>query len=73
MTDISEIERLRYLTNFQAGLVLNETSLAEEAIRHGEDQEYEDQDDPKAFHVSRGRPTALIIPFPKGRLNLGAP
>ncbi len=27
-------------------------------------EDYEDQDDPKAFHVSRGRPTAIILPFP---------
>ena len=63
MTDISEIERLRHITNLQKSLVLHEAQLAEEAIR--DDQEYEDQDDPKVFHISRGRPTALIIPFPK--------
>jgi hypothetical protein len=66
MTDISEIERLWYLTNCQAGIALNEVRLTQKAIGQVEDQEYEDQDDPKAFHVSRGRATALIIPFPKG-------
>ena len=50
MIDISEIERLRRLT--------------EEAIgRRGIVEDYEDQDDPHAFHVSRGRPTAIILPF----------
>jgi hypothetical protein len=24
---------------------------------------FEDQDDPGAFHISRGRPTASILPF----------
>lgn len=28
--------------------------------------EFEDQDDANAHHVSRGRPCAIIIPFPKG-------
>ena len=39
-----------------------------DAIKYGRTvaEEYEEQDDPNAFHVSRGRPTALIIPFPKG-------
>jgi hypothetical protein len=68
MTDISEAERLRHLTHVQTDLVLNEVRLAEEAIgRVVEDQGYEDQDDPNVHHVSRGRPTALIIPFPQKR------
>lgn len=64
MPDFSEAERLRHLTHVQTDLVLNEVRLAEEAIgRDLEDQDYEEQDDPNVHHVSRGRPTALIIPF----------
>jgi hypothetical protein len=66
MTDISEAERLRHLTHVQTDRVLNEVRLAAKAIGRGlEDQEYEEQDDPNVHHVSRGRPTALIIPFPR--------
>jgi len=67
MTDLSEIERLRRVTHLQTELVLSEARLAEEASRSVGDQEYEDQDDPNIFHVSRGRSTAIIIPFPRGR------
>jgi hypothetical protein len=64
MADISEVECLRQVTNLQTSLVLREARLAEEAIRRGRIvEEYEDQDDPNAFHVSRGRPTAVILPF----------
>jgi hypothetical protein len=61
MIGISEIERLRRLTNVQTDLVLQEVRLTEEAIA-----EY-DEDDPNAFHVSRGRPTAIILAFPGSR------
>jgi hypothetical protein len=68
MTDISEVEIFRRITNLQTDLVLREARLAEEAIGRTiaivEDDEY-DEDDANAFHVSRGRPTALIIPFPR--------
>jgi hypothetical protein len=72
MADIRDIECLRHVTNLQTGLVLREAQLAEEAIKRGRVvEEYEDQDDPKGFHVSRGRPTAVILPFPRGgRSNL---
>lgn len=63
MIDISEAERLRHLTHVQTGLVLNEVRLAEAAI--AQRQGYEEQDDPNVHHVSRGRPTAIIIPFPR--------
>jgi hypothetical protein len=68
MAEIIDIECLRQVTHLQTGLVLSEARLAEEAIGLGrviaiaED----DEDDPNAFHVSRGRPTALILLFPKG-------
>jgi hypothetical protein len=66
MTDISEVECLRRVTHLQTGLVLREARLAEAAIRSGRVvEDYEDQDDANAFHVSRGRPTAKILPFPK--------
>jgi hypothetical protein len=66
MADISEIERLRLITHSQTDLVLQEARLAEEAIGYGRAvvEEYEDQDDANVFHVSRGRPTAIILPFP---------
>ncbi len=68
MTDISEVECLRYVTHLQTGLVLREARLAEEAIRRGRIaaavEDYEDEDAPNAFGVSRGRPTAIILPFP---------
>lgn len=64
MTDISEAERLCHLTHIQTVLVLNEVRLAEAVI--AQRQEYEEQDDPNVRHVSRGRPTAIIIPFPRG-------
>jgi hypothetical protein len=65
MTYIPEAERLARLTHCQTELVLKEVRLAEEAIGRGlKDQEYEEQDDPNVHHASRGRPTALIIPFP---------
>jgi hypothetical protein len=65
MTDSSEGERLCHLTHIQSDLVLNEVRLAAEAVgRAVENEEYEIQDDANVFHVSRGRPTALIIPFP---------
>jgi len=68
MADIRDIECLRHVTNLQTGLVLREVRLAEEAIGRTiaivEDDEY-DEDDANAFHISRGRPTALIIPFPR--------
>jgi len=68
MTDISEAERPRLTTHSQTALVLHEVRVTEEAIgRTVEDQEYEHQDDPNVFHASRGRPTALIIPFPNRR------
>lgn len=67
MTDIRDIECLRHATHLQTGLVLQEVRLAEEAIGSGRAVEgYEVQDDPNAFHVSRGRPTAIILPFPAG-------
>jgi len=50
MSDISEAERLRHITNCRTHLVLNAVRLAEEAIG----RVVEDQDNPKAFHVSRG-------------------
>jgi len=62
-----EIEHLRNVTKLQTNLVLQEARLAEEAIGHGRvivAVEY-DEDDPNAFHVSRGRPTAIILPFPR--------
>lgn len=65
MTDILEAERLRLITHSQTALVLDEVRLTEEAI--GRAMAVGDEDDPKAFHVSRGRPTALIIPFPGTR------
>jgi hypothetical protein len=66
MTDLLEAERLRHLTHVQTDLVLNEVRLAAEAIGRGlEDQDYEEQDGPNVHRVSRGRPTALIIPFRK--------
>jgi hypothetical protein len=58
MIDISEIERPRRLTNVQTDLVLQEVRLTEEAIA---------KYDPNAFHVSRGRPTAIILAFPESR------
>jgi hypothetical protein len=68
MADARDIECLRYVTNLQTGLVLREVRLAEGAVRRGSVlEDYEDQDDANAFHLSRGRPTALIILFPKGR------
>jgi hypothetical protein len=64
MTDILDAERLCYLTRAQTDLVIEEVRLAMEAIGPGtEDEEYEEQDDANAFHTSRGRPTAIIIPF----------
>jgi hypothetical protein len=69
MADIRDVECLRHITHLQTDLVLREVRLAEEAIRSGRiAEEYEDQDDPNAFHVSRGRPTAIILPFPSRRL-----
>ena len=65
MTDISEVECLRHVTHLQTGLVLREARLAEEAIKRGRVvEDYEDQDDANVFHISRGRPTAIILPFP---------
>jgi hypothetical protein len=63
-----DIECLRHVTKLQTGLVLQEARLAEEAIRRGRPVAIveDDEDDPNAFHVSRGRPTAIILPFPKG-------
>jgi hypothetical protein len=68
MTVSEEIEHLRSVTKLQTDLVLQEARLAEEAIGHGRivaAVEY-DEDDPNAFHVSRGRPTAIILPFARG-------
>jgi hypothetical protein len=68
MIDISDIECLRHITNLQTGLVLQEARLADEAIGSGRIVEaYKNQDDPDAFHASRGRPTANILPFPINR------
>jgi hypothetical protein len=71
MTDFDDIERLRRITNCQTDLVLREARLAEEAIGRTiaivEADEY-DEDDANAFHVSRGRPTAIILPFPRSGL-----
>ena len=58
-----EAERLALITRLQTGLVLREVSLVEAEIHRG--HRYEDQDDRNAFHVSRGRPSAIIILFPR--------
>lgn len=63
-----EIEHLRGVTKLQTDLVLQEARLAEEAIGQGRVVAVEyDEDDPNAFHISRGRPTALVLLFPTGR------
>jgi hypothetical protein len=65
MTDISEVERLRRITNLQTSFVLSEAQLTEAAISQNG---YEQQDDPNVFNASRGRPTAIVIPFSGTRL-----
>lgn len=64
MSDRADIECLRHVTHLQTRLVMEEVRLTNEAIGRGRlVEDFEDQDDPKAFHVSRGRQTAIILPF----------
>lgn len=66
MAQFADIEGLRQATNLQTELVLREVRLAEEAIRRGRTVAVveDDQDEPLQF--LGGRPTAIILPFPKG-------
>ena len=68
MAQFADIEGLRQATNLQTELVLREVRLAEEAIRRGRTVAIveSDQDDPTAPQFFAGRPTAIILPFPKG-------
>lgn len=68
MAQFADIEGLRQATNLQTELVLREVRLAEEAIRRGRTVAIveDDQDDPAALQFFGGRPTAIILPFPKG-------
>ena len=68
MAHFADIECLRQATNLQTELVLREVRLAEEAIRRGRTVAIveDDEDDPTAPHVFGGRPTAIILPFPRG-------
>lgn len=65
MAQFADIECLRQATNLQTELVLREVRLAEEAIRRSRvvAMVEDDEGDPS---VRRGRPTAIILPFPSG-------
>jgi hypothetical protein len=65
MAQFADIECLRQATSLQTELVWREVRLAEDAIRRGRVVALveDDADDPNALHVSRGRPTAIILPF----------
>ncbi len=60
MAQFADIEGLRQATNLQTALVLREVRLAEEAIRSSRSIVKD------AAPVFRGRPTAIILPFPSG-------
>lgn len=65
MAQFADIECLRQATNLQTELVLREVRLAEEAIRRGRAVAIV-EDDERDRNVLRGRPTAIILPFPSG-------
>ena len=68
MAQFADIECLRQATNLQTELVLREVRLAEEAIRRGRIAAIakDSEGRPKTLHVPDRRPTAVILPFPRG-------